>query len=676
MIQLVVAISLFASPAATSADTEVPAVEAGRDTGDSENRDDVWWSFAAPRRQARPTVKDEAWCQSHVDAFVLAALERRGLTPSPKADRRQLLRRASFDLTGLPPAPEELAKFLGDDHPEAFEYQVDRLLASPQFGERWGRVWLDLARYSDTTAEWLKSIAQAYHYRDWVVQAINSDVSYDSFIKRQLATDKMDETDHADLAALGFLGLSPRYWKELRLSPDVIKTVVAEEWEERIDTVSRTFLGLTVACARCHDHKFDPVSMHDYYALAGVFASTRLVDRKLLAKADADRVQQAVIRVQTLEKEIAELEAGDANDAAKRIDQLRTEIKELQSSTPHYHAPTVHAVEDASLHVLPDGADATKLIYKDAPRDLPLQLRGNPATTTGDVIPRRFLSVLLTSTPRPFQRGSGRLELAEAIANEGAPLASRVIVNRVWRHLFGRGLVTTPGDFGRQGAPPSHPELLDDLAVRFVTDGWSIKRLFRELMLSAAYQQMSRSRARESDSDPQNRWLWRMNPKRLDVESWRDAVLAVSGSLDERQGGPPLELAAADNQRRTIYGRIARRDLAPMLKVFDFPDPTAHSPARSVTTTPLQQLLVFNSGFIRDQAAALAARLRREFPGDERAQIERAYQLLFGRTPAAEEHDLAATFLTSSRDPETPTQDRLARYAHVLLGSNEFLFVD
>jgi hypothetical protein len=542
------------------------------------------------------------------------------------ASRAVLIRRVTFDLIGLPPTPEELAAFVNDQAPDAYERLVDRLLASPQHGERWGRFWLDLARYADQTEQWTETKGLPWLYRDWVVGAVNEDRPYDQFVQLQLAADLMPGVGARDRAALGFLGLSPTYWKELKLAPDVIKTVVAEEWEERIQTITGTFLGLTVACARCHDHKFDPITMHDYYALAGVLASTRQVD----------------CRVQTM------------NGLQK-----------------------VPGVEDAALMVLPDGPHKTKVEYKPGEaQDVAMQMRGNP-TTIGAVVPRRFLAVLSPETPRLFTQGSGRLELAQAIVKDGGALAARVLVNRVWKHHFGTGLVETPSDFGAQGARPSHPELLDDLAARFVASGWSMKWLHREIVLSATYRQSSELGTRSAERkgapnsvDADNRWLGRMNRRRLEVEAWRDAMLTAAGNLVLTDGGASIDLRDAANRRRTLYGTVKRRELNDLLRLHDFPDPTTHCAGRIPTTTPLQQLYTLNSPFVQRQSAALARRLEQDAASTV-GRVQRAYWLLYGRAATAGQVKLAVAFLGDKADAAAWQQ-----YAQVLLGSNEFLFVD
>ena len=629
-----------------------------------------FWSFLPVVSHAPPDVRDSAWPSGRVDRFLLAEMDKHGLSPSPSADRRTLIRRLSFDLLGLPPTPDEVEAFVGDDRPDAYERLVDRLLASPRHGERWGRFWLDLVRYCDIAEDWADAKGARWLYRDWVVRSLNEDLPYEVFVQKQLAADLLPGSVPADRAALGFLGLSPNYWKELKLDHNVIKGVVAEEWEERLHTLGSTFLGLTVACARCHDHKFDPISSQDYYALAGVFASIRQADLSLLPD-DIDRpVQHARARLHLIEQELVTLRKKKGVESEKRISVLANEAKKLQA-TPHLNEPLVAGVVESSLHVLADGPDRTRLEYKPSPQDVALQVRGNPASA-GAVVPRRFLSVLSGEPPRKFQKGSGRLELAEAIVTDARALTARVIVNRVWQNHFGAGLVRTPSDFGRQGDRPTHPQLLDDLAARFIANGWSLKWLHRELVLSSAYRQSSRTADRAKVGlDPDNRWLARASRRRLEVEAWRDAVLALSGGLDDRQGGPPLDITRADNARRTLYASIKRRELPDLLRLNDFPDPTTHSAGRVATTTPLQQLFVLNSDFMRRSATALAVRL--QSTSDDADRIRSAYRLLFARPATEKEVRLGTAYLSSSGADRA---EAWRQYAQVLLGSNEFLYVD
>jgi len=631
-----------------------------------------FWSFRPLETKKLPKPMAR-WPRRRIDCFISARLQAAGLLPSPAADRRTLIRRATFDLLGPPPSPEEIRAFVNDPAPDAYERLIDRLLASPHYGERWGRFWLDLVRYTDVTASWLKSTGKAYLYRDWVVRAWNEDVPYDDFVRRQLATDLLPETGSEDIPALGLLGLSPTYWKELKLAPDVIKKIVADEWEERIDVVSRTFLGLTAACARCHDHKFDPITMEDYYAMAGVIASTRLADRPIIPAAEAQATAEARAEASALEAEVEKLAKQKGTEM--RIAALRKKIETLRG-TPHFATPLAHAVDDAAIRVLPNGPDHTKIEYQPGKsRDLPVFIRGNPSRP-GEVVARRFLQLFSKQDDVSFHSGSGRRELAEAIVTDAAPLAARVIVNRIWLEHFGRGLVETPSNFGRQGARPSHPDLLDDLAAQFIEHGWSLKWLHREIMLSAAYRQASTPDAKKSQLDPGNRRLWRMNRRRLTIESWRDAMLAASGELETRLGGPPLKLSDVQNRRRTIYALVHRRDVDKMLKLYDFPDPTAHSPHRQQTTTALQQLFVLNSPFIQARAKALAARSIRDVPEDEAARIDRSYLLLFGRPARTEEIELGRGFLESQTASGSSPLEAWTRYAHVLVGCNELMYID
>jgi hypothetical protein len=639
-----------------------------------------FWSFQPAVEQPLPAVQDSAWPQTRMDEFTLAAMEAEGLSPSKKADRATLIRRLSFDIVGLPPAPEEMRQFVADESPDAYRKLLERLLQSPQHGEKWGRMWLDMARYTDKTADWLYPTGQSHLYRDWVVRAFNQDMPFDEFVHRQLATDLIPETGPDDLPALGFISLSPTYWKELKLPCEIINTIVADEWEERVDAVSRTFLGQTVACARCHDHKFDPISSADYYALAGVFASCKQTERPIISEADYEPVANAKAQVAKLEAEIKKLKTAKPPPKEK-IDELTVQITSIKSSTPLYDTPMANALSEESLHVVRAGKTAqegTRLDYRPEPRDLPLFIRGN-ANRPGPVVPRRFLTVLSPSsdsktTPDMFQNGSGRLELAHAITSEAASLTARVIVNRIWLAHFGSGLVATPSNFGNQGERPTHPELLDDLAARFIANGWSIKWLHREILLSATWQQTSEQNTQEATVDPGNRWLSRMNRRRLDFEWWRDAILSASGVLDLAMGGASIAIDSAENHRRTIYSTVHRRDMSTTLTIHDFPDPTQHSPMRSATTTPLQGLYALNGPLLTQQSDALVERLQKEFPDDDDAQIDRAYWLLYGRSPNDAERRLGREFIEDPR-----TESKLVawqQYAHVLLASNELLFVD
>jgi hypothetical protein len=637
-----------------------------------------FWAFQ-PLRGANLTGSDEAVGASpRIDRLWREKLAASGLTGSAPADRRTLIRRATFDLIGLPPTSEEVAEFVADRSPQAYERLIDRLLASPHYGERWGRHWLDLARYADGNKTSLEERGRAWLYRDWVVRVLNDDLPYDQFVLQQLAADQLPNAQPADLAALGFWGNSPEYFKELKLAPTIIQAIVADEWEERIDALGRTFLGLSLACARCHDHKFDPIGTDDYYALAGVLASTRLIDRPIVGAAEAAVVRQAVERVKQLRDEIKKLQATKPApaDLKQQIAERETQVKALERDTPHFDSATAHALDDAAQYVLPDGAARTKLEYKPGvAQDLAIQIRGNPQMP-GRVVPRRFLTVLSPDAPQPFTHGSGRLDLARALVTEAAPLTARVLVNRVWALHFGRGLVETVSDFGTQGDRPSHPELLDDLALQFIEHGWSLKWLHREILTSQAYRQTSVVDAKQYALDPDNRLLWRMHRRRLEVEAWRDALLAVCGTLDRRIGGPPHELSSTGNVRRTLYGRIDRSAPNELLRLFDFPDPSTHAPNRQPTTTALQQLFVLNSPFMQRQSATLAEDLIADSSAEPNAVVRRAYQRIFAREPHPHELQLGAAFLRDAASAPGATEAAVQQYVQALLGGNEFLFVD
>ncbi len=696
-----------------------------------------FWSFQPAHLQPLPEVAGTQWPQTRSDYFVLAAIEREGLQPATRADRATLIRRLSFNLTGLPPSPEEVRNFVDDGSEDGFEaaYEqlLERLLASPQYGEKWGRMWLDLARYTDQTESWLLQDGQSHFYRDWVVEAFNKDLPYDAFIHQQLAGDLLPNAQPADLAALGFVGLSPTYWKELQLPCEVIKVIVADEWEERVDAVSSTFLGLTVACARCHDHKFDPISAADYYALAGVFASSRQVGRPLIAEEFYKPVRDAKAELAKLEPELPKLNAevarlknvieqavapeaagavanvehsghvelGDKIELGEKVetfevlpadlsqtDMLRAELLQAEEklaevteriaalkATPLFDAPLTNALSEESLYVERAGEkpqDGTRLVYRPGPQDLPLFSRGDP-NRPGEIVPRGFLTVL-SSTPRRFTQGSGRLELAQAITNEAAPLAARVLVNRIWLAQFGQGIVGTPSNFGTQGSPPTHPELLDDLTARFMANGWSVKWLQREILLSATWQQSVEASPAALASDPGNRWLSHMNRRRHEFEAWRDTMLSASGVLDLSVGGVAVNLDEVGNHRRTLYCLVHRRELSTTFQLHDFPDPNQHSPQRFTTTTPLQGLYALNGPLLAEQAGLLVERLQRDYPEGDAARIDRAHWLLFSRGAAEDERQLGLSYLGDSQGQTR--LDRWKQYAHALLASNETLFLD
>jgi hypothetical protein len=626
----------------------------------------TFWSFRPLGQHEPQAVQNKGWPQQRIDRFILAEQEKRKLTPAPPASRQALIRRAKFDLLGLPPTPEEMEAFIRDPAPDAYAKLLDRWLTSPHYGERWGRHWLDLARYCDIPEPWADVKGHSHLYRDWVVAAFNRDLPFDRFLTYQLAADMADDAQPSDRAALGFLGLSPTYWKELQLPVSIIKEIVSDEYEERIHTLTSTFLGLNVACARCHDHKFDPISAEDYYGLAGVFASCKPADVAVSPGVQSEKIVQARDKVKALEAEVKKWSAKKTPDAPEKVKETQTLLDQFKKANPDWNLPLAPGVVDAFLTVLPAKGHGSVLKYDvGKAMDIPLEIRGNP-NKPGPVVTRRFLTVLSPEVPKTLRQGSGRLELAQAILTDGSPLAARVFVNRVWKWHFGIGLVETPSDFGMQGERPTHPELLDDLARRFISSGWSVKWLHREIMLSATYQQAS-GPAQAGDGD--YRWLSRLPRRRLDVEGWRDAMLSVAGVLDASVGGPAIDLGKIDNRRRTLYGIVKRRELTDLLRLHDFPDPITHSPSRVPTTTPLQQLYTLNSPLMTHLASELVKRLERDAGPSQEARIRRAYALLFGRAPSTTELQLALNFLEEGNAA-------WPQYAQVLLGSNEFLFVD
>jgi hypothetical protein len=685
-----------------------------------------WWAFQSVLPLEEPRVRDAKWPKQKIDYYILAKLEQNKIKPSPTADRKTLIERASLDLTGLRPTYEEVQAFIADKSPDAYEKLIDRLLASPHYGERWGRYWLDVARYGEdnpTSEATNPPYPFAWRYRDWVIKAVNDDVPYYRFVKLQLAADQMADVDRDDLRALGYLGSAPIYHKDARLSRDVIETLYTDDWDERVDAVSRGILGLTVGCARCHDHKFDPILTKDYYALAGVFASTVAAPRPLadVGPQTEKKFMDAAQRLFFLSY-VANLmrnEPGSKPQEAEKksleytqeMDKVRDSVSSLKETNPQLWAyldrlaraprppdapkpaaapqpaaataaggvrvrpaaagrrrpgpsndPFMQSVFDAGVWIDGSDPDLTRTVVKPGvARDMHILPHANVAAP-GAVAPRAFLTVL-SPDDTTFRHGSGRIDLANDIFKDAAPLAARVIVNRVWAWHFGKGLVNTPSDFGTQGEKPTHPELLDDLTARFMTNGWSLKWLHREIMLSAAYMQSSHPRADAAAADPTNKYLWRMNPRRLDIEAYRDNLLKATSSLDETVYGLSVDLDALTDHRRTVYGRVSRGRLNTVLALYDFPDPTMTAPARELTTSPLQQLFVMNSPFIEERARDLVKCAESET--DPAAKVRDMYRHTLQRDPTTREVDLALSYLNKGT---------LEQYAQALLATNEEIF--
>jgi hypothetical protein len=684
-----------------------------------------WWAFApvvehagAPRRSGeaakagRPSGATAGQASTNnIDTFINSALAETKLTMSPRADRRTLVTRAYVDLLGYKPTYDEVQAFVNDKSPNAYEKLIDSLLASPHYGERWARHWMDVARFGEdnsTTEATNPPYPFAWRYRDWIIEAMNADVPYDRFIKLQLAADKMAGTTRQDLRALGYLGAAPIYHKDQRLSADVTYGFMTDDWDDRVDAVTRGVLGMTVACARCHDHKFDPILTKDYHALLGVFASTTRAERPLF---DIDpQVEQRYMWVQRrlfdlfYSANLATNEATTFIDPEKRVAKWKGEIETLKAEmltlqerypklvenvqrlwtfapprdpkappppppppgprrNPASSEPFTQAVYDAAQYVNGEDPTYTFIDYKPGEaRDMPILRAGN-VTSPGEIAPRGYLTVLSKGDTAFKERGSGRLELAERIFSDSSSLAARVIVNRVWDWHFGRPLVPTTSDFGVQGEKPSHPELLDDLAARFIANGWSLKWLNKEMMMSAAYQQESKPRADADAVDPLNALVWRMNPRRLDIESYRDSLLRSAGVLDDTLYGVSDDLGEETFRRRTIYGRVSRSNTNMLLRLYDFPDANQTSPGRDLTTTSLQQLFVMNSAFMHSLGTELADAVR----GDEtyELKVRNLYRRILSRDPTVAELAEGRTYLT---------QGTVERFAEILLSTNEEIF--
>ena len=791
------------------------------------------WAFQPVQQPTVPNVKNQSWVQSPVDAFILAKLEPTEMQPAQPANKRTLIRRATYDLIGLPPSPEEVAAFVADESSNAFATVVDRLLGSKHYGERWGRHWLDVARFATTDSPY------AFTYRDYVIRAFNDDLPYDEFLLQQFAADQLDLGENKQvLAGLGFLTVGRQFMN----NHDTI--------DDRIDVVTRGTMALSVSCARCHDHKYDPIPTRDYYGLHGVFASSvapgempllgiapdpkahaeylpkhqslqaklddfirkqesevlkqhreqtakclllsrepvklaelikeefGLSDRKILQAGathwlkalekmnpESDPIfapwfafaalptSEFADRAKTLSANIA------ANSIAHRVNSLvaqafagepptsLTDVAErygklFEDVDKRWQEMQNEADRDAnaaSAQTLPEGEqEALRQVFygKDSPGNLPAELmrqlfsttalmqlgplqaeinrleanhpgaplramalvdsprptnsrvfiRGNP-NRLGEEAPRQFLAILAGDKRAPFTRGSGRLELARAIASRENPLTARVIVNRLWLHHFGAGLATTPDDFGLRSDPPSHPELLDYLAWRFMEDGWSLKKLHRVLMLSSVYQQQSDNKLRYETLDPDNRLLSRMNRRRLDFESIRDTLLFVAGNLDPSSGGRPVDLLKQREgsyvSRRTVYGTIDRNDLLALFRTFDFANPDLSTAQRDATTVPQQSLFFLNSPFVMEQACKLVNRPSFQRFDEETERVRDLYQCVYQRDPSAEEIQRGRRFLeatSAATGTEEPIQKQpltpLERFVQVLLMSNELMFVD
>ncbi|MCH2202850.1 MAG: PSD1 and planctomycete cytochrome C domain-containing protein [Fuerstiella sp.] len=618
-----------------------------------------FWSFQPIGDPVPPEVQNQTWGQTPVDRFILDRLEQNDLFPVNRASRRDLIRRVFLDVVGLPPGPEEVTQFVNDDSPDAWTRLIDRLLASKHFGERWGRHWLDVARYADDQLRdeyYYRDLPHAWRYRDWVINATNDDMPFDHFVMQQIAGDVLvDKYGPQATVATGFLALGMIFGDDGD-TPEGIAMAKAETLDDRVDTVTRGLLGLTVSCARCHDHKFDPVPTTDYYSLAGVFHNLKYVeDAPLVAANVVTRYRQAQEQIDRLNEALSTAEKADDTET---VTEVRQQLHETKASAPKIF-PQAHAM------------------VENGNSDMRVALRGN-LLKPGKIAPRHFLTVIAGDDPPPFTDGSGRLELAQAIVSPDNPLTARVIVNRIWQHYFGRGIVASASNFGVLGDRPSHPELLDWLARHLQRTGWSLRSVHREILLSSAYQLSTNVNPYNRQKDSSNIWIWRMSRRRLDIEAHRDSLLYVSGELDTQFGGP-ANPDLFTSYRRTVYGAVRRDNKSAsdeLLRMFDFPNPRTSSSGRASTTTPQQQLFSLNSGFVIRCARALAARVS----GDTADSLNQSqfsntihdlFLLVLGRDPSAEELKIADSFINDSSQQKSTELSRLEQYCQVLLISNE-----
>lgn len=682
------------------------------------------WAFKPVKRSGVPTVD----AHSPIDAFLLQQLKSKNLNYAPAADRPTLLRRVTFDLTGLPPTPKELSDFLADDSPNAFDKVVDRLLNSPAYGERQALPWLDQVRFAETDGfKADDKRPHAWRYRDYVIRSFNADKPFDRFIKEQLAGDELYPDDPDALIATGFL----------RHYPDEYNAVNLEQRRQEIlnditDTTGQAFLGITLGCAKCHDHKFDPIEQKDYYRIQAFFAGWKEIESPLLPSGQRAAHEQKVRawdeRTAEVRRQIDEIERPYREKfSQKRRGRFPEEYAKLldipeEKRTPYEQqiatmvAKQVYADDKAMFNGMKpaekDRLDALKkqladagprptaaavsMSFTDVSRDVPpthLLKRGNWRNKSAEIRPG-FLSAFddRVAEIKPNGHTSGRrTALAEWVADSKNPLTARTIVNRIWLQHFGRGIANSPGDLGLQGERPTHPELLDWLASEFVESGWSLKTLHRQIVLSRAYQQGSVLNADAAKIDPENSLYWRMNRRRLDGESLRDAILSVSGILNPKEQGPsvfpelPAEIKAgnwtvtpevAERNRRSIYVYVKRNLRYPLFAAFDAPDRNEACSRRFETTTAPQALMLLNEKLYADRAKQFAERVTREAGQGPDARFERAYLLALSRQPTSEERSAAKRFLETQAKKSGGEAEAFVDFCHALLNLNEFVYVD
>ena len=615
------------------------------------------WSFAPISDPALPTPKQANWTTNPIDAFVLAKLEKQNLSPAPQASKLTLIRRAYFDLIGLPPTPEEIDAFTHDTRPDAYERLIDKLLDSPQYGERWGKHWLDVVRYADTGGfEKDHLYPSAWKYRDYVIRSFNADKPFDRFIEEQIAGDELWPDDKDAVTATAMYCVGPAVDEAAMMS-----TELEYQWmTDSIDTTGSAFLGLTVGCARCHDHKYDPITQKDYYALHAVFA-------------DSDRPYPAPLRLKRIKGLNGLL--SDAPVPQEYLDDPRCTVFTEDKTGFHLF----HRKEPMEIHVLHRGQLSTpkELVGPDA-----------PAVLETAEEKKEFADAPLEGR---------RAALAKWIASPDNPLTARVIVNRIWAWHVGEGIVRTPNDFGNQGEPPTHPELLDFLARDFIKHGWSIKHLHKLIMLSSTYQMQSIADERAMKVDPENRLLSHFPRQRLDAETIRDSILACAGTLNLKQFGPavvpplgiqelaglfdakgkwPITKDSSQHTRRSVYLLVRRTFILPMFAAFDAPDVMSSCPRRFQTVVPTQALTLFNSPFVREQAREFAKRLIIECENDQHREIETAWRLVFGRAATAAEAAKVSKFLENEMAATNDADQALSELCLALFNANEFVYVD
>jgi cytochrome c553 len=649
----------------------------------------AFWAFQPVKRPAVPEVKNKSWVKNPIDPFILSKLEAAGMKPAGEADRRTLLRRVTFDLTGLPPTIEELEAFLRDARPDAWERVVERLLASPAYGERQGRRWLDVARYADSNGmDENLSYANAWRYRDWVIKSFNEDVPYNRFIRDQIAGDLVPggtDAERADrLTATGFLLVGPKMLAEddpMKMRMDII--------DEQLDTAGQAILGLTLGCARCHDHKFDPITAADYYGLAGFFYSTKSMKNYSVVAVWNERSIASASETAALAEFDKKLAAKKSAQAAQDKPGFRGVLGFAAVANHERHRKENAAFEKTR----PKIAEVMAVEDEKKPQNLKVHLRGNHLTL-GAEAPRRFPKIISDAPLSLGSERSGRLEFAEWMAKPENPLTARVMANRIWAGHFGTGIVRTPDNFGRLGERPTHPELLDFLASEFTKSGWSVKSLHRLIVNSNAYRMASSATILQAD--PENRLYSHFNRRRLEAEELRDALFATAGTLDRTPGGTLLPVPnrqyvtstanrnfeGYQSMRRAVYLPVIRSAIYDVFQTFDFPDPSVPNGNRSTTTVPTQALMLMN-GQVTDRAAESLAKVLLAKPGDDAARIGEAYRLTLGRDVRSAEVEKVQAYLKKSESSADSKLSAEAKrllawrgFCRVLFASNEFAFVE